>query len=527
MNTLIKSQKTKHLIYYAVFGVIAITLMTYYFSNTLIHYTSDRQFPIDSFKELPLTILIFPAELFSFLFGMYFVYNLTTDTLRSKKQITLIGKENIPVALLIPVYHEPKNIVDRTLLACSKVNWKGKTQIYLLDDSTNTESKEQMSKLGKKYGAIVVRRADRVGYKAGNLNNAIKNVVKEPYFVIFDSDQAPEPSFLEETMDQFTDPNVGFVQTPQHYIEDKNLLQRAAKIGVNIFYHTQCVSKSNDNAIPFCGTNVVVKTEIFKKVGGFSYYTSTEDIDLGIRINSEGFRGVYVPHILSHGFAPPDYKAYSSQQYRWANGNLAILREYGLKILKGNFPIRYQIHTFFTLGWWLIGLVTLLYITVPLLSLFFGLGTHHTWLPSWLLVLLFFNVALGISMVYVSLNSRVDNEKVKFSDALIQYSLITNSSFLYAKAAFNALILKRYIGFVTTDKKGSSVGLRPIMWNLILSGICFVSSIYALYKGFLGGDIQQIRTFIPLSLWLLFYSAILMSSILFIGENQETKKESV
>ncbi len=498
--------------------------MFYYLSDTLLHYTTPRQFPISSFKTLPLTILIFPAELFSFLFAMYFVYNLLTDKYRPPRANPLLNRSNTPVALLVPVYHEPYEIVDRTLLACSKVIWKGGTHIYLLDDSTNPESKLQMAQLARKYNATIVRRTDRVGYKAGNLNNAVKNAIKEPFFAIFDSDQAPEPEFLEETMDQFSDTTVGFVQTPQHYIQDKTILQRAAKIGTNIFYHTQCLSKSNDDAIPYCGTNLVVRASVYRAVGGFSYYTSTEDIDLGLKMNSRGFKGVYIPKILVHGFSPPDFKAYSSQQYRWANGNLAILRENFLNLLRGNFPLKYQVHMFFTLGWWLIGIVTLIYMIVPVISLFLGLGTHHTWLPSWLIILLFFNTLLGISMIYVALHNRVLNEKVTFTDALLQYSLITNTSFLYARAAWNALVMKKYIGFVRTDKTGSNVGIRPILINLILGAILFAASIYALFRGLQGGEMQQIRTFIPVSLWLLFYSIILISSILFIGNDAPAPK---
>jgi cellulose synthase/poly-beta-1,6-N-acetylglucosamine synthase-like glycosyltransferase len=273
---------------------------------------------------------------------------------------------------------------------------------------------------------------------------------------------------------------------------------------------------------------VIVRTDAFKKVGGLSYYTSTEDIDLGIRMNAEGFRGVYVPIILVHGFAPPDFKAYSSQQYRWANGNFAIFRKNFFKILRGDFPILYQIHMFFTLAWWFVGIVTLIYVMVPLLSLFLHLGTHLAWLPSWLLVALFFNVILGISMIYVSLQSRVENEKVKFSDALLQYSLITNSSFIYAQAAFNALILGRYRGFVRTNKESKGyVSLRPILLNLMLGAICFFAAIFALYQSVLGGNIQQIRTYIPISLWLLFYSMIFISSILFVGNNSIPKKKEV
>jgi cellulose synthase (UDP-forming) len=515
----IKKQGKPYMVFYIFFGAIGSALILYYLSNTLIHYTTSQQFPINSFERFPLTYLIFPAEIFSFFFSMYFVYNLIKGSTAKEKQLQLDerGRQENSVAILMPVYNEPKEIVTRTLEACTRLKWKAGTRIYLLDDSTNEDDKRNMEGLSRKFDAVLVRRSDRTGYKAGNINNAVSKHVKEKYFAIFDSDQAPLPEFLEETMDNFQDKEIGFVQTPQHFIDCNTPIERAQQLGNNIFYQTLCVSKADDRSMPFCGTNVVVRTEAFRLVHGFSYYTATEDIELGLRMNEAGYHGAYVPKVLVHGYAPTNYNAYASQQYRWANGNLAILRHYFLRLLSGRFSLRQQVHAFFTLGWWLIGFVSMAYIAVPILSLFFG-GTHHTWLPTTLLALLFLNVALGISMIYAALSSRIDGEKVTFGDAFLQYSLLTNSMFIYTAAAFNSL-LGRYVGFIRTDKKRQTTGLWLVRGNLLLALVCFGFSVYALYYAVISGSMEQLRRFLPVSLWLLFYSVVLTSSILFVGEN--------
>lgn len=524
MGIEIKPQKNKYLVYYLVFGIVSLSLMFYYLSNTLIHFTTPRQFSISSFDRYPLTWLIFPAEVFSFLFAVYFVYTLISDKYRTPAPSPLKNKEGIEVAVLLPSYNEPEEILDRTINSCKKLKWQGKVNIYLLDDSNKKEYQEISERLVKKYNINLVRREDRIGYKAGNINNAIKNVITEPYFVTFDSDQAPDEDFLEKTMDHFSDETVGFVQTPQHFIEANSNLERATKLGSDIFYRTQIFAKSKDQATPYCGTNVIVRTSSFREVKGFSYYTATEDIDLGMRINSAGYKGIFVPIILVNGYCPPDFSAYKSQQYRWANGNMAILREYWYKLIGGNFPFRYKVHMLFTLGWWAIGLVSFAYILVPIISLIFGIGTHHAWLPGAIITLLYVYVLLGISLIFISLKSRVRNEKVTISDALIQYSLIVNSAFIYARAAINALVFKKYVGFIRTNKQKSKSSLSVISLNLILATICFGVSIYALYMSTLAISINQLRTYLPISLWLLFYSLILFSSILFVDKGEENKK---
>ena len=524
MTKEIRQQNGRYVLFYIVFALIGTVLMTYYLSNTIIHFTTSQQFPINSFHRFPLTYLIFPAELFSFVFSLYFVYNLIHGNSAGKKPEPLQKKDSISVAILLPVYNEPKDIVERTLSKCKELRWKGGVRIYLLDDSTKEKNIKDMEQLSKRFGAVLIRRKDRIGYKAGNINNAINNHVTERYFCIFDSDQAPEPEFLEETMDYFSDDKVCFVQTPQYFVNDTTPIERAQKMGTNIFYQAQCVSKAKDFAMPFCGTNAVIRSDVFRLVNGFSYYTSTEDIELGLRMNEEGFHGAYVPKVLVKGYSPTHFSAYASQQYRWANGNLAILRESWKSIMFGKFSFRQQIHFLFTTGWWLIGIVSFLYILVPILSFFFG-GTHHTWLPTWMLAILFLNVALGISMIYTSLSGRDEDDRITFKDAFLQYSLITNSMFIYAQAAISA-VFKRYIGFVTTSKTSRKTGLKEIRLNIIFAAVCFAFSIFGLYKAMITANPEQIRTYLPISLWMLFYAIILGSSIFFVGEESSSTASS-
>lgn len=514
MGEIINKQDIRHYIFYILFGIISTSLIIYYFSDTILHFTTPQQFPINSFERFPLSYLIFPAEVFSALFAIYFIYCLIIDRYKTPKPLPLPKERMGKVAILLPVYNEPTDIVERTIKACTKIRWSAGTKIYVLDDSTKDEHITAMKELAKKYGCQLVRRDDRIGYKAGNVNNALK-IIEEPYFTILDADQAPFPEYLEQTMDHFSDPAVGFIQTPQYFINENTYLERATKLGANIFFHAQCAAKARDGALPFCGTNAIIRADVFRKVGGLAYYTSTEDIDIGLRMNEAGFHGVYVPEILVHGYAPQDFLAYATQQYRWANGNLAILRQNWFRILGSNTSLRHQIHTFFTLSWWLIGIVTLIYILVPLLSLITGQGTHHTWLPTAMFFVIYFNVIMGIGMIYMALHKRT-SEKVRLGDALLQYSLITNSLFLYAKAAIAALF-KRYTGFMRTSKEVSATSWKLVKWNLLLGAVCFVASIYSLAFAIAATSMEQLRTNLPISIWLLFYAVVLFSSLLFVG----------
>jgi len=120
-------------------------------------------------------------------------------------------------------------------------------------------------------------------------------------------------------------------------------------------------------------------------------------------------------------------------------------------------------------------------------------------------------------MIYISLKNRDEDDNITLKDAFLQYSLITNSMFIYAQAAISAL-LKRYIGFVVTNKTGQKTGFREIKWNILLAAVCFGFSIFGLYQTMTAGSVEQIRTYLPISLWMLFYTVILGSSIFFVGD---------
>jgi cellulose synthase (UDP-forming) len=84
--------------------------------------------------------------------------------------------------------------------------------VYVLDDGKRPE----MRAVAEEEGATYLTRPDNIGYKAGNLRNALANSSGD-FIVICDADTRPFPNFLIETMGYFCDPKVAWVQTPQWF----------------------------------------------------------------------------------------------------------------------------------------------------------------------------------------------------------------------------------------------------------------------------------------------------------------------
>ncbi len=93
-------------------------------------------------------------------------------------------------------------------------------QVWLLDDAARPELELLCLRLGCRYRS----RAGRRHAKAGNLNAALPHLEGD-LVAVFDADVVPLTSFLRRTVGLFTDPRVGFVQTPQCYMNADPLLR--------------------------------------------------------------------------------------------------------------------------------------------------------------------------------------------------------------------------------------------------------------------------------------------------------------
>ncbi len=85
-------------------------------------------------------------------------------------------------------------------------------RIHVLDDGR----RPAMAAVAQDLGVNYITRSDNVGYKAGNLRNAMDHTVGD-FVVIFDADTRPFPNFLANTLGYFRDPKTAWVQTPQWF----------------------------------------------------------------------------------------------------------------------------------------------------------------------------------------------------------------------------------------------------------------------------------------------------------------------
>ena len=82
------------------------------------------------------------------------------------------------------------------LESCMRQRYKN-FRTVILDDSSDEEYKARIDKFAAEHGAEVIRRKERKGYKAGNLNNYLCGRTDYDYFVVLDSDEVIPENYIQ------------------------------------------------------------------------------------------------------------------------------------------------------------------------------------------------------------------------------------------------------------------------------------------------------------------------------------------
>lgn len=122
----------------------------------------------------------------------------------------------ITIDMYFPTYDEDPELVRLSLIDAKKVlnPMKATILIHVLDDG----GRESMKQVAEEEGVNYITREGNVGFKAGNLRNAMEQTGGD-FIVICDADTRPFPTILEHTLGYFRDSDVAWVQTPQWFFD--------------------------------------------------------------------------------------------------------------------------------------------------------------------------------------------------------------------------------------------------------------------------------------------------------------------
>ncbi len=122
----------------------------------------------------------------------------------------------ISVDVFITTYSEDEELVRLSIKDAKALQYPHPIdlRIHILDDGR----RPTMQAVTLEEGAFYITRQNNIGFKAGNLRNAMEQTSGD-FMVICDADTRLFPTFLTQTLGYFRDPDVAWVQTPQWFYD--------------------------------------------------------------------------------------------------------------------------------------------------------------------------------------------------------------------------------------------------------------------------------------------------------------------
>jgi len=371
------------------------------------------------------------------------------------------------VSIHLPLFNEEK-VAGRLLEACVKLDYpRDKLEIIVIDDSTDGTTK-MAREFGSKYPQLVkvIHRDDRVGFKAGALQLALRKSAGE-FIALFDADYVPPSDFLRKMVPYlYVDEKVAFVQSRWSYLDGQfSWIAKAISLGIDVYAFVDQRARYVGNLLAhFSGTCGVFRKQAIEDAGGWSSDTLAEDLDLSIRLHLKGWRYIYVPTVVCPGEIPPSFDNLRHQQFRWAKGFSECLRKHGGSILRSDRLNFFQkVEAILHLATYFISPLTIMAIVVALLyySIFppsfwlMGFWRNQVALITFLLSLVIYSAPLIASGVTLSEFSQLGISKLRrffhlgYLGAIVYVLLLSNT-----KAVIEGLF-SRTSYFYRTPKIGS------------------------------------------------------------------------
>ena len=234
-----------------------------------------------------------------------------------KKKKPLFTNTELPkVTVIIPAFNEEESIGQTIESIIASDYPKGKLQIIVVNDG----SKDKTLEIARKYESKILKVYTKTnGGKATALNLGIKKATGDIIFSM-DADTFVSSHCVREMTRYFKNPDVMSVTPSMMIYHPKGLLQRIqqAEYLFGLFIRKAFNSVDAIHVTP--GAFSAYRKTFFDKYGGYDEKNITEDLEMSLRIQYEGYSIEYSPESPAYTIAPNKFKPLMIQRRRWYTG---------------------------------------------------------------------------------------------------------------------------------------------------------------------------------------------------------------
>lgn len=288
------------------------------------------------------TVLAAAAIAAAWLVGIRAAVLLAAATRRSHPSVGMRARrprpelDDLVVALLCTTADDfQPDVVERSMRQTHP-----RTRTVVLDDSHGAGTRAAVDAFAARTAAAdsaagavqVVRRTDRSGFKAGNINNYLRHHAQGvDAVVIIDADQEIGPDFVRTALRHLhAGPEVAVVQGAIRSRRGETQFVRDFRGMFDTHLRATSAGRAWFGMAAFDGRGALLDVGAVRDAGGFPEVV-TEDAALTLELARQGRTVRYVPDLVSVEDAPTDYTAFTTQFGKFTEGAMQLLgRDRGL-----------------------------------------------------------------------------------------------------------------------------------------------------------------------------------------------------
>jgi exo-beta-1,3-glucanase (GH17 family)/cellulose synthase/poly-beta-1,6-N-acetylglucosamine synthase-like glycosyltransferase len=259
------------------------------------------------------------------------------------------------VSIHVPACRESPEMLIATLDSVAKLEYPNFECVVVINNTPDPALCDPVEAhcklLGERFKFINVEKLS--GYKAGALRVALQHTAPDAEIIgSIDADYVVQPDWLKDLVPLFSDPRVGFVQSPQdHRDGSQSLMHAAMNAEYAGFFDIGMVQRNEVNAIVMHGTMSLIRRTALEDAGNWPTDTIVEDTDLGLHILERGWIAHYTNRRYGHGLLPDTYEAYKKQRQRWAFGGFQLVQKHWRHLLPGAVGLSRDQKREYAIGW--------------------------------------------------------------------------------------------------------------------------------------------------------------------------------
>lgn len=216
------------------------------------------------------------------------------------------------IDVFIPVFDEPRIIVERALTSAACLEWDGPLEVHVLDDGARLELEVRARELGFQYHS---RRREGLpcgGDRAGNLNFGLRRSSGELVYVL-DPDRVVRYEALVPLAGYLAIQGVAFVQARESFVvptgDPFNSQHPVLIDAIQVGY------EARDTVIS-TGSSVLYRRVALQDVGGFVEWNEAEGLTTSYELHNRGWKSLFFPYPMTTGLAPANIVELYRQRIR-------------------------------------------------------------------------------------------------------------------------------------------------------------------------------------------------------------------